>query len=298
MQILILGGSGMLGHELIVRLNSSADLWATVRGDAQSFPLRTFLDGVTILGGVDALRFETVEQAVEAAQPDVVINCIGLIKQHEAAQNALLAIDLNTRLPHQLAALCARHGSRLIHISTDCVFQGMKGHYVESDPTDALDLYGKSKALGEVTDFPNALTIRTSIIGRELCSRYGLLEWFLAQQGSVKGYRQAIFSGFPTYAIADVLRDFVLPRPDLSGLYHIAAAPINKYDLLELFKRAYTHNIEIFPDDTVKIDRSLNSDRFRALTGFAPAPWEQMVEQMARSSLPYENWKAPHAPIR
>lgn len=291
MRIMILGGAGMLGHQLILSLSKGYNVWATVRTEAGIAPLKPYLNDVTILDSVDALQFGSVSHAVEAAQPDVVINCIGLIKQHESAGDPLLAIDLNARLPHQLARLCRDAGSRLIHISTDCVFLGTKGMYVETDPTDGQDVYGKSKALGEVTAQSHCLTIRASIIGREIFTRYGLLEWFLAQRGSVKGYTRAIFSGFPTYAIADLLREHILPRTELAGLYHVSAAPISKYDLLALFKRAYDRDIEIIPDESVQIDRSLNSGRFRQETGFVPESWERMVAKMAETPLAYEDWK-------
>lgn len=281
MTLLILGGAGMLGHRLLTDLSRHYPTWATVRGRTDALAALPGVDPARLIGGVDALRFESVVNAVAAARPDVVINCVGLIKQREDASDPLLAIDINARFPHQLAALCAAAGARLIHISTDCVFDGKQGMYRESDPVTAQDVYGRTKALGEVTGQPHALTLRTSLIGRELGTRYGLLEWFLAQPGPVKGYTRAVFSGFPTGEIAAILRDVVLPRPDLHGLYHLAAAPISKYDLLCLFNAAYGRGIEIIPDAQVAIDRSLDGSRFREATGFAPKPWDEMVAEMA-----------------
>ncbi len=281
----------MLGHQLLVDLSKDYDTWATVHGAESTLPDLPAIHRDHLIGDVDVLRFESVIEAFALAQPTVVINCIGLIKQRERARDSLLAIDVNSRFPHQLALLCGAIGSRLVHISTHCVFSGQRGLYTEEDPVDAQDVYGRSKALGEVVAEPHVLTIRTSLIGRELFTRYSLLEWFLSQNGSTKGYQKAVFSGFPTYAIAEIIRDSILPRPELSGLYHVSAEPINKYDLLCLLKDAYRKEIDIIPDTQVSIDRSLNSDRFRAVTGFTPASWPTMIERMANSHIPYQDWK-------
>ncbi len=281
MTLLILGGTGMLGHRLLLDLSPHYPTWAAARGRIDALAALPGVNPARLIGGVDALRFESVVRAFAAARPDVVINCVGLIKQRKEADDTLLAIDINARFPHQLAALCAAAGARLIHISTDCVFDGQRGMYRESDPVTAQDLYGRTKALGEVTDQPHALTLRTSLVGRELGTRYGLLEWFLAQPGPVKGYTRAVFSGFPTGEIAAILRDCVLPRPELRGLYHLASQPISKYDLLCLFNAAYGRGVQIIPDAQVAVDRSLDGSRFCAATGFAPKPWDEMAAAMA-----------------
>ena len=212
-------------------------------------------------------------------RPDVVINCIGLVKQIAAVNDPILALSINSILPHRLARLCDLASARLIHVSTDCVFSGGKGGYVESDPPDALDLYGRSKLLGEVA-YPHAITLRTSIIGRELNGSHGLIGWFLAQQGAVSGYTRAVFSGLPTCELARVVRDFVLPQPELHGVYHVVAEPISKYALLQLVNGAYGKHLEITPDASVQIDRSLNGGRFRAATGYVAPSWPELVEQM------------------
>jgi len=291
MKILIIGGTGMLGHRLWMDLSAAHDVWGTVRGTADSLPALHRIVRANICEHVDALHFETIQRVVETINPDVVINCVGLIKQRENAKEPVLAIDINTRFPHLLAALCKQRDCRLIHISTDCVFSGKKGMYTETDPTDARDLYGRTKALGEVDYLDYGLTIRTSLIGREINTRYSLLEWFLSQNGTVKGFQKAIFSGFPTGVVSQLLHDVILPRTDLHGLYHVAAEPINKYDLLLLFNQAYNRHITIEPDTVMTIDRSLDSSRFRAQTGFVPTPWPEMITQMATDTTPYESWK-------
>ncbi len=288
MKILILGGTGMLGHRLWLDLSQQHDVWATARGSASSLP--DFLPKQRLVPHVDAASFDSIVGAFSAVKPEVVINCVGLIKQRDI--DPLNAIDLNARLPHQLARLCGAAGARLIHISTDCVFSGKKGMYTEDDTPDAYDVYGKTKNLGEVTNQPHVLTIRTSLIGREIANHASLLEWFLAQRGKCGGYSKAVFSGFPTYAVAQWLNDIVLPRADLHGLYHVSAAPIDKYTLLQLFKDAYRHDIDIIPDERVVIDRSLDSTRFRQATGFAPQDWQTMVATMASDTTPYQDWRS------
>jgi dTDP-4-dehydrorhamnose reductase len=180
-------------------------------------------------------------------------------------------------------ALCRLGGARLIHISTDCVFSGSRGMYREDDFSDAYDLYGKSKYIGEVRDDAHAITLRTSIIGHELDSKVALVDWFLSQQGSAKGYRRAMFSGLPTVELARIIRDFVLPRPELRGLYHVAAEPIAKYDLLSLIAEQYGKQIEIKGDDAVIIDRSLDSTRFTLATGYRAPEWPALIALMRQA---------------
>ena len=208
-----------------------------------------------------------------------MVNCIGVVKQLAEADDPLFAIPINSVLPHRLARLAQAVGARFVHCSTDCVFDGKKGMYTEADFPDATDLYGRSKFLGEV-DYENAITLRTSIVGHELSSAHGLVNWFLAQEGPVRGFTKAIFSGLPTVELARVIRDAVLPNPSLRGLYHVSAAPIAKFDLLRLVADAYGRGTTITPDDSLVLDRSLDSSRFRSATGYVPAPWPALVRAM------------------
>jgi len=204
---------------------------------------------------------------------------VGLVKQLAEADDPLTAIPINSLLPHRLARLSQVCSARFIHISTDCVFSGSKGMYVESDVPDALDLYGRSKLLGEV-DYPNSVTLRTSIIGHELAGARSLVGWFLAQTGTIKGFNRAFFSGLPTVELARVIRDFVIPNSNIRGLYHVAAGRINKYDLLKLIASVYEKSIDIAPDDKLVIDRSLNGERFREATGYVAPEWQALIKTM------------------
>jgi dTDP-4-dehydrorhamnose reductase len=277
MRILILGVSGMLGRALWQILGAAEGL--QVYGAARSRPPESG-PGDRVFTGIDVLNADDLTSLYGAVRPDVVINAIGLIKQRKAASDPLQAVPINTLLPHRLAALCRLGGARLIHVSTDCVFRGDRGGYRESDPADAVDLYGLSKYLGEVSAEDHVLTLRTSIIGRERGSAHGLIEWFLNAPGPVKGFRHAIFSGLPTVVLAELIRDRILPRPDLHGLFHVSADPIDKLTLLGLTAEIYGLNTVIDPVDEPRIDRSLNSDLFRGKTGFSPLPWPQMLGHM------------------
>jgi dTDP-4-dehydrorhamnose reductase len=254
------------------------EVYGTARSAAAAQAFSAQLAG-HITTGVDAENVDALARFLAEVRPDIVINCVGIIKQLASSYDPLVAIPINAIFPHRLARLCALGDARLIHISTDCVFTGRRGNYVESDQPDAEDLYGRSKLLGEV-DYPNAVTLRTSIIGHEIGSRNGLVEWFLAQSGVVQGYRRAIFSGLTTDELVRVIIDRVIPNPELRGVYHISVEPISKFDLLTIIKQAYGLDIAIEPTDTFVIDRSLDSTRFRVATGYEPPSWPELVVSM------------------
>lgn len=281
MKIVVLGATGMLGNAVVRVLGEEPDhdVVAVSRspGTARLFPVNT---PVTFLGGFDAERADSLAALFATHRPEVIVNCVGVVKQLAGAGRVLDAIPINTLLPHRLAQLCGMTGARLVHVSTDCVFDGTRGNYKEGDRPDALDLYGTSKRWGEVVDEPHAITLRTSIIGHELTTAHSLLGWFLAQPGPVRGFSRAIFSGLPTVELARVIRDLVIPGPNLHGLYHVSAAPIDKLALLRLFATEYGHAVEIVPDDSFAIDRSLDSTRFREATGYHPSAWPDLVATM------------------
>jgi dTDP-4-dehydrorhamnose reductase len=284
MRVLVLGISGMLGHMVFQELHGSGhhDVWGTLRSGSLLSHFETNRHR-RIRYNIDALDIDALTKVLAEVRPDVVVNCVGLIKQIAGAEDALTALPINAMLPHRLVALCKVAAARLIHISTDCVFSGSRGNYREDDVSDAYDLYGKSKHIGEICDVAHAITLRTSIIGHELSSQRALVDWFLSQEGSVKGYRHAIFSGLPTVELSRVIRDIVIPRSDLCGLYHVSAAPVAKYDLLRLIAAQYGKAIRIDPDDEITINRSLDSSRFQAATGYIAPAWQTLVAAMHAS---------------
>jgi dTDP-4-dehydrorhamnose reductase len=291
-KVLILGASGMLGNMVFraFRARDSFEVVGTVRSNSilQYFDVE---DRAYVLTNVDVLDADALVTLMERVRPGLVINCIGLVKQLSSVKDPLVALPINALFPHRLARLCALAGARLIHISTDCVFSGRVGAYVESDIPDADDLYGRSKLLGELIDYPHAVTLRTSIIGRELATSHSLIDWFLSQSGSIKGFRRAIFSGLPTCELAGLMRDVVAPKAELSGLYHVSSEPISKFDLLELVADRYGKSIEIVADDGLVIDRSLDSKQFSAASGYTAPDWPELIRRMHNSD---QRWKTEH----
>ncbi len=280
MKILVLGASGMLGNAVFRVMHESSVLQVVGTVRSSNIP-QSFTKEIAknIISGFDVLNHDSLLKVFASVKPDVVINCVGLVKQLAEVNDPIVTLPINAILPHQLANLCGLVGARFIHISTDCVFAGTKGNYKETDISDAIDLYGKSKYIGEV-DYPHAITLRTSIIGHELQSAHSLIGWFLSQKNSCKGFSKVVFSGLPTVVLAKLIRDIVLPRPDLSGVYHVAARPISKYDLLKLVANVYKKSIEIIPDDQEVMDRSLNAEKFKNATGYEAPEWGDLIRLM------------------
>ena len=278
-KVLILGASGMLGSAMIRELSRDSQLqvWGSLRSDADKAAFSSQI-AEHLICGVDVLNEDHLTELFKRVAPQVVINCIGLVKQVKESEDEQKAMAINAVLPHQLAKLCEQYGARFIHFSTDCVFSGTRGNYRETDVPDAQDVYGRSKLLGEV-DQPNALIIRTSIIGHELHGAQGLLEWFLSQGSTCKGFTKAIFSGLPTPVLASLVHE-LLAKPDLTGIYHVSSEPISKYNLLKAIAAQYGKEIKIMPSEELAIDRSLASERFSKQTGWVAPSWDAMIKTM------------------
>lgn len=282
LKILILGVTGMLGHILFEQFMKSdkIDVYGTTRSKEHLETWRPDTIHNRLILNVDADHYSSIEEAVASVNPDIVINCIGIIKQLPVANDPVVSISINSLLPHRISLTCKSVGSRMIHISTDCVFDGRKGWYAEDDYSDADDLYGRTKYLGEVGGESHCITIRTSIIGHELKNRLGLIDWFLAQTGKVRGFRNAIYTGFPTVEMVRIIRDFIIPDVSISGVINVSSEPISKYALLKIVAAEYNKDIEIEPYDDIRVDRSLDSRRFRKKTGYAPPDWYEMIREM------------------
>ena len=285
----------MLGHKLWQVFAGQFDTFVTLRRGFDSYDRYKLFDPEHTVDCVSADDSDSVSRAIDTVRPAVVVNCIGIVKQAEAARDPLVSIEVNSLFPHRLARLCQSKGIRLIHISTDCVFSGRKGNYSENDLSDAEDLYGKTKFLGEVCG-EGCFTIRTSMIGRELETSYGLIEWLLNQEGkTVSGYKRAIFSGFTTKALAQIIAQVINEYPAMHGVWHVASEPISKFELLSLVKQMYGLDVLIKPDDVVVCNRSLSAERFREATGFRPPPWREMIQQMYRDPMPYSEIRRDNA---
>jgi dTDP-4-dehydrorhamnose reductase len=279
MRILILGGDGMLGHQLLKYLSLRHEVKVTLRQDIAAYTYLGLFNSENSIPNTDVRSYERLVDVFADYRPNVVINAIGIVKQRSDSKESIPSLEINALLPHKLSVLCKILDARLIHLSTDCIFSGKKGNYYENDLSDAEDLYGKTKYLGEVRE-SNCITIRTSIIGRELSRHTSLLDWFLAQKSSIKGYTNAIYSGFTTIEMSKIIEKILVKYPTVSGVYQVSSDPISKYELLLLIRKKFGHNIEIIPDDIFKCDRSLNSSRFRSEFGYVPPSWNDMVEEL------------------
>ena len=284
MRLLILGGSGMLGHQLWRGLHAQHDTWVTLRRPVADFAVHNLFDEAKAIQLDDITDDIALERALGQAKPEAVINCVGLIKQRDEASDEALTLRVNAEFPHRLAKRCGEAGARLIHFSTDCIFAGTKGNYTESDPSDAADLYGQSKHQGEVAD-AHSVTLRTSVIGHELATNLALLDWFLSQRGqAISGFTKAIYSGFTTLEMARIVDRILTQHTDLSGVWHVASEPISKFGLLELCREKLGWEGVIEPNDEFVCDRSLNADRFNQATGYTPPSWEAMISELAQQS--------------
>ncbi len=291
MRLLILGAYGMLGHKMFHLLNPKFDTYATCRSIRKEKLLNSILPPDRLLPNIQAENFDSILQAIAKVHPDAVINCIGIVKQLDTAKDAIPSITINALFPHQLAKVCQAEGIRLIHFSTDCVFSGKKGMYTHQDVPDAQDLYGRTKLLGEVGG-NGCLTIRSSIIGRELDTQHGLVEWFLSQAGGVvKGYRKAIYTGFTTNEMSNIVSDILINQAELSGVWQVASSPISKYELLCIINEKMDLGIQIEPYDQFVCDRSLDGQLFAERTGYVAPSWENMIEELAADSEIYNKIK-------
>lgn len=270
----------MLGHRLVRHLAKAHDVIGVMRPGPRPDRLRRVLAAATCVE-VAELDARAIGELLDTHRPQVVLNAAGLIKQRPRAGDAVAMIEANALLPHCIAAACAARGIRMIHVSSDCVFRGDRGNYKEADATDASDLYGRSKALGEPVG-PGSLSLRTSIIGPEIGSAFGLLEWFRSRRGGhVDGFARVIFPGLPTIEVARIIEDVMHAHPDLTGLYHLGAAPISKYDLLDLINRRMALGVTLRRVEEPVSDRSLDYSRFAAATGYVPAPWPELIDRAA-----------------
>ncbi len=291
-RILVLGVTGMLGHKVWQTLSADfADVHGTMRASKSDkrWDSFEFLQSDKIVEGVDALDIDSVLRVVRELKPGVIVNCIGAIKQRPSAEDPVVSITLNSLLPHRLSAEADNWGGRLIHFSTDCVFSGNRGDYAESDNSDAEDLYGKSKHLGELIR-GNAVVLRTSIIGRELEHHASLLDWFLlGPHTTVRGFTRAWWSGVTTNHLAKFVGEIVGKFGYLKGLYQVSSGKISKYDLLVLLRDAYGLPVVIERDESFFCDRSMKGEKLHSAIGYRSPDWGSMLQELIGDPTNYKN---------
>jgi dTDP-4-dehydrorhamnose reductase len=282
MRILILGGDGMLGHELVRQWRDRHQVGATLRQDLHAYSSFRLFDDLDLYCGIDVRSADRLIEVVADFRPQAVVNAVGVVKQRSTAKASIPSLEINALLPHRLAVICQAVGARLIHMSTDCVFSGSRGGYTEDDVSDAQDLYGRSKFLGEVHEH-HSVTLRTSIVGTELSRKKSLIEWYLSQRGMIVGYKRAIYTGFTTLEMARIIERILLQHLDLFGLWHVASAPISKYELLSILNEHLgRRDVEIVPDEEFVCDRSLSGERFSKRIGYVAPDWHEMLRELAQ----------------
>lgn len=274
MKVLILGVNGMLGFTLLNHLNTKKNIFLSGTTKDKKFnknlPNKIYKD-------INAENFSLLKKKIKLITPDVVINCIGIVRSEVKKNNIKKVIKINAELPNFLNQISNRYNFRLVHISTDCVFSGKKGGYLEKNLPDPTDFYGKSKLMGEFNS-NNNIIIRTSIIGHETKHKRGLLEWFLKQKSSVSGFSRAYFSGLTTLELSKIIFEKILFNNELTGLYHVSGKRINKYNLLKKIKKIYNKKIEIKKDTKFKIDRSLDCTKLKKRTNYKIKSWDKMIK--------------------
>lgn len=277
--VLILGVTGMLGHKVTqIMLEHNFSVAATCRKMDVNLP-EIVQSNAEIIEGVEANNFDLIKSIIREVKPSYIINCIGIIKQLDQSKESVPSIEINSLLPHKLDLFAREFSAKLIHISTDCVFDGTTGGYTEESQSNCIDLYGKSKFLGEVTHSDNSLTLRTSIIGHELKSHKSLVDWFI-QQKEADGFSKAIYSGLTTYEVGTFLANLISNETDITGLYHLTSQKIDKLELLDLIKKVYNHPVKLSENSEFKIDRSMLSDKLQKAIGYSAPNWTQMITKM------------------
>jgi len=287
MKLLILGANGLVGSTFTKYFfERPAYQTIAILRDYSKIKLfnEKYHQNFSVINNI--LDFDETKKKLQGLRPDILINCLGITNKQNLVNSNQIEniININSVLPHRLQRICADLDVRLIHLSTDCIFSGNKGFYTENDIPDPIDLYGRTKLVGEL-DFENTLTIRKSVIGHELVSRKGLLEWFLHQNNSVQGYKDVFFSGLTVLELAKLIDKYIFPRTDLKGILNISGESISKFDLLKIISDIYNKSIEIIPNQSIKINRTLNSSRFNKLTGYKPNSWPVLIKSMYEFNL-------------
>lgn len=282
MRVLILGVSGLIGHKLFQELSASFEVFGTLHKCKIQYGNLPLFSSENIIENIDVTNFEMLKGIIYAVNPKVILNCIGITKRKIDINSPLEVLTINSVFPHQLANWAKPNKKRIIHFSTDCVFDGKIGNYNETSLTTAEDIYGRTKALGEI-NYNHTLTLRSSFIGQELFDRTELLDWFLSQDGKqVSGYKNTLYSGVSSLFMARVVTDIISNFPNLSGLYQLAPdKPISKYELLSIAKEAFDVNVKIIPEEKHVHHPTLDASKLKSEINLVVPSWKEMMKELA-----------------
>jgi dTDP-4-dehydrorhamnose reductase len=291
MRILILGGNGMIGHKMYQMISKvHMDTWVTLRNDITTYIYSNIYNNEKVIGNIDLSDFKKLLHTLNEIKPDIILNACGITIRRGVEEVKSNTILINSVLPHILNEWVSLNNKRLIHFSTDCVFSGKKGDYLDTDIKDAYDLYGSTKSLGEIVDSKFAITLRGSMIGRELENKTELFEWFLQQSNNkIKGFSEVIYAGITTVKMAEIVLRLINFYPNLSGIYNISSKPISKYDLLKMCNEHFEINSIIEMDNSYKSNKNLISDKFFIEIGIEKPNWIDLIRQLKDDSLIYTN---------
>jgi len=291
MRILILGGNGMIGHKMyhiISKIHN--DTWVTLRKSLRSYSYSEIYNPEKVIDNVDLINFQIISNQLNKINPDIIINACGITIRRGIDILKSNSIILNSALPHFLNEWVTSNNKRLIHFSTDCVFTGAKGDYLDNDNKDALDLYGSTKSMGEVFDSKYAITLRGSMIGSELENKTELFEWFLKQNNkTIKGFNKVIYSGITTTKMAEIVLILINQYPNLNGIYNISSKPISKFELLKLWNDYFDINANIEIDNSYTSNKNLISNNFYKTISMKQPDWIELSSQLKIDNLLYNN---------
>ncbi len=290
MKILVVGAGGMIGHKMVQSLTPDfSETYGTIRRPFADYQKFSVFAANRIFDGVDVLNFSNLEKILNDLKPSVILNCVGVTLRKPEIQDLHHCLELNSFLPHRLKCWAAQNGARVVHFSTDCVFDGADGDYSEYSQPTAKDNYGRTKYLGEIADSPHCLTLRGSMIGRELFGKTELLEWTLAQRGkAVKGFGRVIYSGTTTVEMGRLVRSLLGRATFLSGIFQVSSTPISKYALLEKINKFYRLELNLTEDCNYVSNKVLLSTKLKAATGFVCPSWDEMIEKLVADRTIYE----------
>jgi dTDP-4-dehydrorhamnose reductase len=288
-KVLILGVGGMIGHQMFRSLKTQFEVHGTLKETIEKYKDFEIFDSTNIFENCDAQNFDKIEQVLNQFKPDVILNCIGITLRKPEIKDELYAEKINSDFPQFLKNYTERSHAYLVHFSTDCVFSGKTGPYTEDSVPDAEDVYGRTKAKGEVQG-SHTLTLRGSMIGRELVGKTELLEWALSQKDKkIKGYTKALYSGVTTSVMAGLIADLINRSEKLTGLYQVSSQPISKFELLQEINAAFKLNMTIEENDSYLNEKILKSEKLTNKIGFHSLSWNEMLDELAKDLFKYKN---------